>query len=277
MDKSKYIAKIPDSKGFVDYTNEENSVWKTLYQRQLPLIEQRACKEYLAGFESLGLIADAVPQLPDLNKVLLSKTGWSMEAVETTIPFAQFFDLLANKRFPAATFIRRREELDYLQEPDIFHEIFGHGPLLTNQVFADFCEAYGKFGVKASARERIYLARLFWFTVEFGLIDTPQGLKIYGAGIMSSMGESAYSLDSKIPKRRKFIPEEVLRTPYRTDIFQTIYYVIEKFQDIYEVMNESIMPLIYQAMEKGNFDPSFEVTDTATLNKGEDLDKRPSC
>ncbi len=277
MDRSKYIAKIPNAAGYVDYTDEENSVWQTLYKRQLGLIENRACSDYLAGFESLAMPSDSIPQLPELNKVLLQKTGWSMEAVETTIPFAQFFNLLANKKFPAATFIRRREELDYLQEPDIFHEIFGHGPLLTNQVFANFCEAYGKLGVKATARERVYLARLFWFTVEFGLIDTPQGLKIYGAGIMSSMGESVYSLDSDIPERRKFSPDLVLRTPYRTDIMQTIYYVIEEFNDIYEVMNETIKPLIYQSMELGNFEPSFKVKDSESLIKGENLDKRPSC
>jgi phenylalanine-4-hydroxylase len=277
MDHSLYIAKIPDSEGYVNYTDEENSVWKTLYQRQLPLIEERACSEYLAGFAILGLKADAVPQLPDLNKVLLDKTGWSMQAVKTTIPFSEFFELLANKKFPAATFIRRREELDYLQEPDIFHEIFGHGPLLTNQVFADFCESYGKLGVKATKEERVYLARLFWFTVEFGLIDTPHGLRIYGAGIMSSMGETVYSLDSNIPVRRTFSSEMVLRTPYRTDVMQTIYYVVKDFKDIYQVMNESIKPLIYQSMELGNFEPSFKLKQSESIAKGENLDNRPSC
>ncbi|HFB66194.1 MAG TPA: phenylalanine 4-monooxygenase, partial [Aeromonadales bacterium] len=173
------------------------------------------------------------------------------------IPFEEFFTLLANKKFPAATFIRTPEDIDYLQEPDIFHEIFGHCPLLTNPVFADFSEQYGKLGVKASKKERIYLARIFWFTVEFGLIETAKGLRIYGAGILSSKGESEYALESHVPERRPFDALTILRTPYRIDIFQTIYYVIQNFQDIFSVMNESIMPLLHEAMELGNFAPTY--------------------
>ncbi len=257
MKIAKYQAHIPDEQGFVDYSETENKTWQQLFDRQIGLIENRACDEYLYGMEQLNLPSDRIPQLPDVNKVLRKTTGWEVEAVAAVIPFEEFFTLLANKKFPAATFIRTPEDIDYLQEPDIFHEIFGHCPLLTNPVFADFSEQYGKLGVKASKKERIYLARIFWFTVEFGLIETAKGLRIYGAGILSSKGESEYALESHVPERRPFDAPTILRTPYRIDIFQTIYYVIQNFQDIFSVMNESIMPLLYEAMELGNFAPTY--------------------
>ena len=257
MKTANYQAHIPDEQGFVDYSETENKTWQQLFDRQIRLIENRACDEYLQGMELLNLPSDRIPQLPDVNKVLRKTTGWEVEAVAAVIPFEEFFTLLANKKFPAATFIRTPEDIDYLQEPDIFHEIFGHCPLLTNPVFADFSEQYGKLGVKASKKERIYLARIFWFTVEFGLIETAKGLRIYGAGILSSKGESEYALESHVPERRPFDALTILRTPYRIDIFQTIYYVIQNFQDIFSVMNESIMPLLYEAMELGNFAPTY--------------------
>ncbi len=265
MKTAHYQAHIPDERGFVKYNETENKTWQQLYDRQMVLIENRACDEYLYGLEQLNLPADQIPQLPDVNRVLKKATGWEVEAVAAVIPFEEFFSLLANKKFPAATFIRTPQDIDYLQEPDIFHEIFGHCPLLTNPVFADFSEQYGKLGIKASKKERIYLARIFWFTVEFGLIETTKGLRIYGAGILSSKGESEYALESHIPERRPFDPSIILRTPYRIDIFQTIYYVIQNFQDIFSVMNETIMPLIHEAMQLGNFAPTYPLKNTATV------------
>ncbi len=276
MKTTKYEARKPDAQGFVAYTDEENSVWEALYQRQMPLIESRACDDYLKGFERLALSRSSIPQLPDVNKVLQQTTGWSVAPVAAVIPFGEFFELLANKKFPAATFIRTHEDIDYLQEPDIFHEIFGHCPLLTNQTFADFSEAYGKLGIKATPRERIFLARIFWFTVEFGLIDSSQGLKVYGAGILSSKGECEYALDSDIPERRKFDAKTILRTPYRIDIFQTIYYVINQFKDIYDVMNNSIMPLIHEAMDLGNFAPTYPPKETPPpISNDNSIDSHP--
>ncbi|MCG8433731.1 MAG: phenylalanine 4-monooxygenase, partial [Gammaproteobacteria bacterium] len=201
---SKYMAKLPDENGIVDYTDEENETWAFLYDRQMQLIQGRACDEYTYGLEKLALPADRIPQLPEVNRVLRNATGWEVAAVPALIPFGEFFALLADKKFPAATFIRRKEEIDYLQEPDIFHEIYGHCPLFTDPVFADFSHNYGKLGLKASKEERVMLARVYWLTVEFGLIDTPRGLRIYGAGILSSKGETEYALDSDTPERRPF-------------------------------------------------------------------------
>ena len=175
MKQTQYVAREPDAQGFIDYPAEEHAVWNTLITRQLKVIEGRACQEYLDGIEKLGLPHDRIPQLGEINKVLGETTGWQVARVPALIPFQTFFELLANKQFPVATFIRTREELDYLQEPDIFHEIFGHCPLLTNPWFAEFTHTYGKLGLQASKEERVYLARLYWMTIEFGLVDTPEG------------------------------------------------------------------------------------------------------
>lgn len=253
-----YVAKTPDNKGFVDYTNTEDNTWQFLYQRQMKLIEDRACDEYLRGLEILNLSQDQVPQLPDVNKALRQATGWEVAAVPALIPFGEFFELLANKKFPAATFIRTPEEMDYLQEPDIFHEIYGHCPLLTDPVFAKFVHNYGKLGLAASKQERVYLARIFWFTVEFGLIQRKdQDMRIYGAGILSSPGETVFCLDTPKAERRPFDLMTALRTPYRIDIFQNIYYVISQFEDIYNAMDSSIIQKIHEAIELGDFTPSF--------------------
>ncbi|MBI2381826.1 MAG: phenylalanine 4-monooxygenase [Gammaproteobacteria bacterium] len=257
MKATSYTARTPDVHGYVDYSAEENQTWAFLYERQMKLIADRACDEFLKGLEVLQLTPDRVPQLPDVNRNLSAATGWEVAAVPALIPFGAFFELLANRRFPAATFIRRPEHIDYLQEPDIFHEIFGHGPLLTDPVFADFCQAYGKLGLAASKPERVYLARLFWFTVEFGLIETAKGRRIYGAGILSSKGESVYALDSELPERRPFELMTALRTPYRIDIFQTVYYAIRDFRQIFEVMNADLLPAIAEAMVLGDFPPTY--------------------
>ena len=210
---TQYIAREPDIHGFIDYSPEDNQTWEFLYKRQMDIIHGRACNEYIRGLEILGLSQNSVPQLPDVNKALRKATGWQVAAVPALIPFGKFFELLANKQFPAATFIRRKEEIDYLQEPDIFHEIYGHCPLLTDPVFANFVHNYGKLGLEATKQERIYLARIFWFTVEFGLIQQAAGLKVYGAGILSSKGETVYSLESNSPQRKNFDLMTALRTP----------------------------------------------------------------
>lgn len=259
MGKStKYVAREPDSNGVVHYTKEENAIWAELYARQEKAIKGKACDEFVHGLDLLNMPKDRVPQLEEVSRVLRKETGWEVAYVPALIPFGTFFELLANKRFPAATFVRTREELDYLQEPDIFHELFGHTPLLTNPYFAEFTHTYGKLGYAASKEDRVFLARLYWFTVEFGLIQPPgQDLKIYGGGILSSIGETDYAINSPVPQRKAFDPVDALRTPYRIDIMQPLYYVIEDLAQLGEITRMDVMALVAKAREAGLFAPLF--------------------
>lgn len=254
---TKYEAKIPDINGIVHYTEQEDEMWNTLMTRQLPIIQNRACDEFFHGLEILQFCHDRVPQLPDVNKKLFEASGWQVEPVPALINFNKFFDLLANRKFPAATFIRTPEELDYLQEPDIFHELFGHCPMLTNKVFADFTAAYGKLGVDAPPKIQKHLARFYWFTVEFGIIKQHNDIRIYGGGLLSSIGETVYALDSDIPERKPFDIMTMLRTPYRIDIYQTIYFIIDNYQQLFDVMNQDMIKQISSAIELGEFEPTF--------------------
>lgn len=253
-----YVAREPDSNGVVHYTEDENAIWAELYARQEKAIQGKACDEFVHGLELLDMPRDRVPQLEEVSKVLRRETGWEVAYVPALIPFGRFFELLANRQFPAATFVRTREELDYLQEPDIFHELFGHTPLLTNPHFADFTHTYGKLGYAASKEDRVYLARMYWFTVEFGLLQPPGGdLKIYGGGILSSIGETDYALNSETPERKPFDIVDALRTPYRIDIMQPLYYVIESLQQLSEITRMDVMSLVAEARSRGLFPPLF--------------------
>ena len=254
---SKYVAKVPDAKGYIHYTDEEHAVWHDLIIRQRPIVEKYACPEYLAALELMKFPTDRIPQCDEVSAVLKKHTGWEVAPVPALIPFGEFFALLADKKFPAASFIRSREDMDYLQEPDIFHEIFGHTPLLTDPRFAEFTHAYGKAGVRARKEDHVKLARLYWFTVEFGLIHTAKGLKTYGAGIVSSYGETPYSIDSDKPLRKPFDPIDALRTPYRIDIFQTVYFIINSLDDMYKLAHEDLFALIAEAMRLGMHAPTF--------------------
>jgi phenylalanine-4-hydroxylase len=255
---STYTARPVDDLGNADYSPEDNSVWHDLVKRQLPLVQNRGCDEYLKGLDQLNLPTDHIPQCHEISSVLQKHTGWRLEPVPALIPFEHFFTLLSNRQFPAATFIRRRAEMDYLQEPDIFHEIFGHCPLLTNQAYADFTEMYGKLGLKASPEDRVMLARLYWFTIEFGLIKTAKGLRIYGGGILSSKGETIYALESDAPKRVALSPIEAFRTPYRIDIMQPVYFVIDDFNDLFKLIEMDLMGLIQVARQLGMHKPLYE-------------------
>ncbi|TVR97060.1 MAG: phenylalanine 4-monooxygenase [Wenzhouxiangellaceae bacterium] len=254
---SKYVAKVPDENGIIPYSDEEHAVWRDLYSRQIDIIQGRACQEFLDGLDMLKLPTDRIPQPTEVSRILHERTGWQVEPVPALINFDRFFRLLAERKFPAASFIRTREEMEYLQEPDIFHEIFGHTAMLTHQAFADFTEAYGKAGVKASREERVFLARLYWFTVEFGLLQTADGIRIYGGGIASSPGETIYSLESDQPLRRPFDPIDALRTPYRIDIFQTVYYVLDRMDDLFELAGADLLALIREARALGQFEPTY--------------------
>lgn len=255
---TEYIARRADDTGFIHYPQEEHDIWRQLYARQAVNLPGRACKEYLQGLDALGMPKDRIPQLAEIDAVLQATTGWKTAAVPALISFGRFFELLANKEFPVATFIRRKEEFDYLQEPDIFHEIFGHCPLLTNPSFANFSHMYGQLGLHASKEERVFLARLYWFTVEFGLLQPKDGaLCIYGGGILSSPGETLYAMESDVPERQPFDLLNVLRTPYRIDIMQPIYYVIEHIDMLDEIAKMDIMGYVTKARQLGLFAPKF--------------------
>lgn len=260
---TKYVAKVPDANGIIPYTDEEHAIWSELMARQKPIVERYACDEYLEALERMKFPTDRIPQPEETSAVLRRHTGWEVAPVPALINFDRFFQLLSEKRFPAASFIRSREEMEYLQEPDIFHEIFGHTPLLTDPRFAEFTHAYGLTGLKASKEERVFLARLYWFTVEFGLMRTPKGVKAYGAGIVSSIGETPYSVESPIPQRRPFDPMEMLRTPYRIDIFQSVYYVIDSLDDLFRLAHMDLLGMIREARRLGMHKPTYPPTEKA--------------
>jgi len=255
---TKYVAREPDASGEVRYTDEEHRVWAALYERQEQAIRGKACPEFLHGMELLNLPKDRVPQLPEISRVLKRETGWEVAYVPALIPFSQFFQLLADRKFPAATFVRTWDELDYLQEPDIFHEIFGHTPLLTNRFFADFTHRYGQLGLAASKEDRVFLARMYWFTVEFGLLQKAGGpLQIYGGGILSSIGETEYAVHSDKAQRKRFHLQDVLRTPYRIDIMQPLYYVLEDLSELGDLTRMDLMREVAEARRLGLFAPLF--------------------
>ena len=254
---SKYEAKIPDENGIIHYREDEHAVWHDLITRQMNIIQDRACPEFIDGLQILDLPTDRIPQPGEVSDKLLARTGWRVEPVPALINFDRFFSLLAEKRFPAASFIRSREEMDYLQEPDIFHEIFGHAAMLTHQAFADFTETYGKAGLNASKADRVMLARLYWFTVEFGLIDSHNGIRSYGGGINSSPGECVYAIESDQPIRHRFDMLSALRTPYRIDIYQPVYYVLHNFNDMFELAGMDLIHWIRKARVMGEFEPLF--------------------
>ena len=199
-----------------------------------------------------------VQNAPQLKKKLQPATGWAVEPVPALIGFDRFFKLLADRKFPCATFIRTQEDFDYVTDPDIFHEIFGHTPMLAYPVYADFMQKYGELGVGQEPFVQKMLARFYWFTVEFGLIQTKRGLKCYGGGILSSPGETLHAIDEPSIIRKPFNALDILRTPYRIDILQPIYYVIESYEQIYDVLNNDFIQTIMQAKEMGEFDPLYE-------------------
>lgn len=256
-----YVAHTPNENGRILYDDYENDVWKDLIVRQQKNLPNKACDAYLDGLKKLNLPITQIPQLPDIDAVLQRETGWRTEAVPALISFGKFFKLLANKQFPVATFIRSREDFDYIKEPDIFHEIAGHCPMLTHPAFAQFTEVYGKLGLDASKEERVYLARLYWFTVEFGLLNTPQGLRIYGGGILSSPAETEYALSNQ-PEYRAFDILDVLRTPYRIDKIQPIYYVLDDIDELFQIAQMDILSKVHQAMKLGLYElhPSLKAS-----------------
>ena len=230
--------------GWSGYSPAEHQVWITLYERQAALLPGRACDPFLKGLEALDLHRTGIPDFTRINEELTRLTGWRVVAVPGLVPDEVFFDHLANRRFPAGQFIRKPDELDYLQEPDVFHDVFGHVPMLTDPVFADYMQAYGRGGQRAMELGRLHnLARLYWYTVEFGLLATPDGLRIYGAGIVSSLAESIFALENASPNRLGFDLERVMRTPYRIDDFQQVYFVVPSLQALLDATLRDFAPI----------------------------------
>ena len=251
------------------YSVEEHAIWRTLFRRQEALLRDRACAEFLAGVAELGVAADAIPDFRMLNAVLERRTRWSIVAVPDLVPDAIFFEHLANRRFPSTCFIRRRDQLDYLQEPDVFHDLFGHVPMLTNPVFADYMQAYGQGGLKAlrlGALDR--LARLYWYTVEFGLLETEAGLRIYGSGIVSSKGESVYCLEDPRPNRLGFDLLRIMRTRYRIDDFQESYFVIRGFEELFEATRPDFTPYYRELERLPDLEPGEVLPTDRVLHRG---------
>ena len=260
--QTQYVSKIPDKDGYRTYSDTEHQIWAKLYAVQEKSLPGIACPEYMSALEEIGLPRNSVPQLKDINETLKKKTGWGIEGVPALISFERFFGLLAEKKFPAATFIRTSDDFEYLQEPDIFHEIFGHCPLLMNEVYTDFMQKFGELAASASAEDQIMLARLYWFTVEFGLIQSNKDLQIYGAGIVSSVNESKYALSNK-PQKYELDLVEVFRTLYRIDIMQPIYFVISSFDQLFNLVDAPrvVFESIAEARSLGPHKPLFAVGD----------------
>jgi phenylalanine-4-hydroxylase len=228
------------------YTAEEHAVWDMLFERQARLLPGRASETYLRGLDVLKLSKPGIPDFEELSKRLMKLTGWQVVAVHGLVPDDVFFDHMANRRFVAGNFIRRPDQLDYLKEPDVFHDVFGHVPMLADPVFADYLVAYGQGGQRALELGALkHLARLYWYTVEFGLIAEPEGLRIYGSGIVSSFAESRFALEDPSPNRIAFDLERVMRTEYRIDDFQQNYFVIPSFDELLRVTVETDFAPLY--------------------------------
>lgn len=253
-----------------DYSPDQHDTWRLLWSRQLQGTARYGVAETLAGLRLLGAESDTIPDFAVVNHRLQAATGWRIVAVPGLIPEGHFFAHLANRSFPVTVWIRERQELDYLAEPDLFHDFFGHVPLLANPVFARFMQAYGRAGQKAAAFDGVsMLARLYWYTVEFGLIDTPAGLKAYGAGILSSLGEMHYSTRSPVPHRLRFDLERILRTGYLIDEFQRTYFVIDSFEQLFHACYETDFAPLYRGLgglppiDPGSVQPQDRVFATA--------------
>lgn len=224
------------------YSDDEHDLWKRLYARQSTLLPRYACDEFLNSLATLNFSA-GIPKFDEINPKLKAATNWQIVAVPGLLPDDVFFNHLAHRRFPVTVWLRDPTEFDYIVEPDIFHDFFGHVPLLFDKTFADYLEAYGKGGVKAKGLNALnYLARLYWYTVEFGLIETPGGLRTYGAGILSSGGELPYCIESTKPNRIRFDLLRVMQSKYKIDTFQETYFVIKDFKELFDATAPDFTP-----------------------------------
>jgi phenylalanine-4-hydroxylase len=255
--------------GWDRYTAREHAVWKTLFERQSRLLPGRACDAFVQGMRELPIDAQQIPDFRRLSEVLMQHTGWQIVAVPGLVPDEVFFEHLANRRFPAGQFIRKPHELDYLEEPDVFHDVFGHVPMLMNPVIADFVQAYGKGGLRAQELGVLsQLARVYWFTIEFGLVQQADGLRIYGSGIASSLTESVFALEDKSPNHIGFDLERVMRTGYRIDDFQETYFVLENLDDLLRLAEIDFAPVYAHVHGQAELDPGEVLSSDRVLQRG---------
>ena len=255
--QTRYHAKHPDEQGYIHYTEDEHQVWRDLVARQQPHVERYAAKAFLDGQKTLNLPKDRVPQCHEVSMILKALTGWSVAPVPALIGFSTFFEMLAQKTFPAASFIRSRDDFDYIEEPDIFHEIYGHTPLLTDERFARFSQKIGQVGQVCSAHDYSWLIRLYWFTIEFGLIREGHDIRALGAGLASSPGELRHSIIEPLAERKPFDVIDIMRTPYRIDINQPIYFVLDDVDQLLEAVDRDLLADIKRAQALGLFAPTY--------------------
>jgi phenylalanine-4-hydroxylase len=252
------------------FSASDHAMWDRLFKRQSDMLPGRAADAFLRGLDVLRLSRPGIPDYRELNSRLLAATGWQIVAVPGLVPDAIFFDHLANRRFPAGNFIRTPDQIDYLQEPDIFHDVFGHVPMLADPIFADYMVAYGKGGLRSLGFGALHkLARLYWYTVEFGLIKEPAGLRIYGAGIVSSYGESVFALDDTSPHRIGFDLARVMRTLYRIDDFQQTYFVISGLDHLLQTTVETdFAPLYHKLASMPDIGVADVLSDDIVISRG---------
>lgn len=242
--------------GWASYTAEEHAVWRTLFERQSRLLPGRACDEFIRGMQNLPIGAEQIPDFEQMSRVLRRQTGWEIVAVPGLVPDEVFFEHLAHRRFPAGQFIRKPHELDYLAEPDVFHDVFGHVPMLMNPVIADYIQAYGEGGLRAQRLGVLdKLARVYWYTVEFGLMRQAEGLRIYGAGIVSSYTETCFSVEDPSPNRLRFDLARVMRTRYRIDDFQESYFVIDHLDELLALARIDFAPWYERVAGQADLEP----------------------
>lgn len=255
--------------GWHNYTPQEHAVWKTLFERQSKLLPGRACDEFVRGMQDLPIGPDQIPNFEQLSETLSQRTGWQIVAVPGLVPDDVFFEHLAHRRFPAGHFIRKPHELDYLEEPDVFHDVFGHVPMLMNPAIADYIQAYGEGGLRAKRLGVLEkLARVYWYTVEFGLVKQPDGLRVYGAGIASSATETVFSVEDDSPNRVAFDLERVMRTNYRIDDFQESYFVLDNLNDLLELARIDFAPLYERVADASDFEPGDILPTDVVLTHG---------
>ena len=251
------------------YSAAEHDRWDRLFKRSQAVLHERACDEFIAMMHTLKLSESGIPDMERLSDRLERVTGWRVVPVAELVPDDVFFDHLANRRFPAGAFIRSEQEMDYLEEPDVFHDVFGHVPLLANPVYSNFMQAYGKGGQRAISLGRLpNLARLYWYTVEFGLLRTPAGLRIFGAGIMSSTTESVFALESHSPNRIAFDLERVMRTKYLIDDFQQTYFVIESFEKLLDDCYQDFAPIYERLGSATDIEPDQVLDGDDVVTRG---------
>jgi phenylalanine-4-hydroxylase len=255
--------------GWERYTAEEHRTWRTLFERQTKLLPGRACDEFVDGMQRLPIGPDEIPNFKHLSEVLHGATGWTVVAVPGLVPDEVFFEHLANRRFPAGNFIRKPDQLDYIEEPDVFHDVFGHVPMLMNRTLADYIQAYGAGGLRAQKLGVLpNLARVYWYTVEFGLVQQKDGIRIYGSGIASSRTESVYALEDPSPNRLGFDLERVMRTRYRIDDFQETYFVLRSLDELLELARIDFAPLYERVKALPDLEPGELVPQDRVLHRG---------